>query len=80
MRSKIWKKRQGKTVSAQNGIIGDCSLNFWPQEPVNQDQTIQSHGLTKMTVSNIISEFMEKGIVVEDAEENTQTCGRNPML
>lgn len=37
-------------------------------------------GLTKMTVSNIISEFMEKGIVVEDTEEDTQTCGRNPML
>ncbi len=37
-------------------------------------------GLTKMTVSNIISEFMEKGIVVEDTKEDTQTCGRNPML
>ena len=35
--------------------------------------------LAKMTVTNIISEFMEQGIVVECEEELTEACGRNPI-
>lgn len=35
--------------------------------------------LAKMTVTNIISEFMEQGIVCECEEELTEVCGRNPI-
>ena len=37
-------------------------------------------GLAKMTVSNIISEFIEKDILVECEEELTEVCGRNPII
>lgn len=37
-------------------------------------------GLAKMTVSNIIAEFIEKNIIVECEEELTDVCGRNPVL
>lgn len=37
-------------------------------------------GLTKMTVTNIISEFMQQGLVEESEEEQTEVCGRNPIL
>lgn len=37
-------------------------------------------GLTKMTVTNIISEFMQQGLVDEREEEQTEACGRNPIL
>lgn len=37
-------------------------------------------GLAKMTVSNIISEFIEKEILVECEEELTEVCGRNPII
>lgn len=36
--------------------------------------------LTKMTITNIISEFIERDIVVESEEELTEVCGRNPVL
>lgn len=36
-------------------------------------------GLAKMTVTNIISEFLERDIVVECEEEMTEVCGRNPI-
>ncbi|MGL5260529.1 MAG: ROK family protein [Lachnospiraceae bacterium] len=36
-------------------------------------------GLSKMTISNIISEFIEHDIVSECEEELTETCGRNPI-
>ena len=35
-------------------------------------------GLTKMTVTNIISEFMQQDLVAECEEEQTEVCGRNP--
>lgn len=37
-------------------------------------------GLTKMTVTNIISEFMQQDLVAECEEEQTEVCGRNPIL
>lgn len=37
-------------------------------------------GLAKMTVSNIIAEFIEKNIIIECEEELTDVCGRNPIL
>lgn len=37
-------------------------------------------GLTKMTVTNIVAEFMEKQILTECEEELTEVCGRNPIL
>ncbi len=37
-------------------------------------------GLTKMTVTNIISEFIQQGLVAESEEEQTEVCGRNPIL
>lgn len=36
-------------------------------------------GLTKMTVSNIVSELMERGIVEESVEMQTEQRGRNPI-
>lgn len=36
--------------------------------------------LAKMTVTNIISEFIERDIVAECEEEQTEACGRNPIL
>lgn len=36
--------------------------------------------LAKMTVSNIVSEFLERGIVMECEEEPTEVCGRNPVI
>ena len=36
-------------------------------------------GLAKMTVTNIIADFMERGIVEECAQEQTRICGRNPI-
>ena len=35
--------------------------------------------LTKMTISNIITEFMELGLVEESEMEFTESCGRNPV-
>lgn len=35
-------------------------------------------GLSKMTVSNIVSEFLERDLVEEGEEEMTEVCGRNP--
>ncbi|MDY5846841.1 MAG: ROK family protein [Bariatricus sp.] len=35
--------------------------------------------LAKMTVTNIISEFLEQGLVTECEEEPTEVCGRNPI-
>lgn len=37
-------------------------------------------GLAKMTVTNIISEFIQNKLVVECEEELTEVCGRNPIL
>lgn len=37
-------------------------------------------GLTKMTVTNIVAEFLEKKILTECEEEQTEVCGRNPIL
>lgn len=37
-------------------------------------------GLAKTTVTNIVAEFMEKGIVRECEEELTEVCGRNPII
>lgn len=37
-------------------------------------------GLAKMTVSNIIQEFIEANIVLECEEELTEVCGRNPII
>lgn len=37
-------------------------------------------GLAKATVTNIVAEFMEKGIVQECEEELTEVCGRNPII
>lgn len=37
-------------------------------------------GLAKTTVGNIITEFMDKNVVEECEEEQTQVCGRNPIL
>lgn len=36
--------------------------------------------LAKMTVTNIVSEFIEKNILEECEEELTEVCGRNPIL
>lgn len=36
--------------------------------------------LTKMTISNIVGEFLEKSILVECEEELTEVCGRNPVI
>lgn len=36
-------------------------------------------GLTKMTVTNIISDFIAQGLVEERAQEQTRSCGRNPI-
>lgn len=36
--------------------------------------------LAKMTVSNIVSEFIEHDMVVECEEELTEVCGRNPVI
>lgn len=37
-------------------------------------------GLSKMTVTNIIAEFIQQGLVKECEEELTEVCGRNPIL
>lgn len=37
-------------------------------------------GLSKMTVTNIISEFMERGLVEECEEELTEVRGKNPVI
>lgn len=37
-------------------------------------------GLAKTTVTNIVSEFIEKGIIQECEEEQTVVCGRNPII
>lgn len=36
-------------------------------------------GLAKTTVTNIVAEFIEKGIIMECEEELTEVCGRNPI-
>lgn len=36
--------------------------------------------LSKMTVTNIVSEFISQGLVTECEEELTDSCGRNPIL
>ncbi len=36
-------------------------------------------GLTKMTVTNIVSEYIEKGILEESEAQETELRGRNPM-
>lgn len=36
--------------------------------------------LTKMTVSNIIAEFLERGLIIECEEELTEVRGRNPII
>ena len=40
----------------------------------------QATGLTKMTVSNIVGEYIKNGIIEEKEEEKTDSCGRNPVL
>lgn len=40
----------------------------------------QATGLTKMTVSNIIGEYIAGGVIEEKEEEKTDSCGRNPVL
>ena len=37
-------------------------------------------GLAKMTVSNIVQEFIDADILVECEEELTEVCGRNPII
>ena len=39
----------------------------------------QKTGLAKMTVSNIVSEFIESGILEEREKLQTDTKGRNPI-
>lgn len=37
-------------------------------------------GLAKTTITNIVAEFIEKGIVEECEEVQTDVCGRNPIV
>ncbi len=48
-------------------------------EAVTRIELARRTGLTKMTISNIVSEFLERGLLEECEEELTQNCGRNPI-
>ena len=48
-------------------------------EAVTRIELARQTGLTKMTISNIVSEFLEKGLLEECEEKLTQNCGRNPI-
>ena len=49
---------------------GECSSRI---------ELAQKTGLAKMTVSNIVSEFIESGILEEREKLQTDTKGRNPV-
>ena len=50
---------------------GECSSRI---------ELAQKTGLAKMTVSNIVSEFLENGMLEELEKVQTEGKGRNPIL
>lgn len=49
------------------------------QQHTSRIELSRATKLTKMTVTNIISEFIEKGLVVESTLDRTSGVGRNPI-
>ena len=50
---------------------GECSSRI---------ELAQKTGLAKMTVSNIVNEFLENGMLEEREKVQTEGKGRNPIL
>ena len=73
-------KRSGENIrksSAHNrGLVLQLAATG---EAVTRIELARHTGLTKMTISNIVAEFLERGLLQESEEELTPGCGRNPI-
>ncbi|MDD2971862.1 MAG: ROK family transcriptional regulator [Lachnospiraceae bacterium] len=63
-------KQENRGLILKEIATGECSTRI---------DLAKKTGLSKMSVSNIISEFMERGIICEQETEKTEGQGRNPI-
>lgn len=68
-KNSISSKRYNRGLVLRLIASGECTSRI---------ELSRSTGLAKMTVSNIVSEFLERGLIKESEEELTEACGRNP--
>lgn len=66
----IRSKEHNRGLVLQLIATGECSSRV---------ELAKATGLAKMTVTNIISDFIAQGLVEECEEEQTESCGRNPI-
>lgn len=68
-KNSISSKRYNRGLVLRLIASGECSSRI---------QLSRTTRLAKMTVSNIVSEFLDRGLIEESEEELTEACGRNP--
>ena len=66
----LQSKRHNRGLVLRQLLTGTCSTRI---------ELAKMTGLSKMTVTNIISDFISQGLVEECEEELTEVCGRNPI-
>lgn len=64
-------KQENRGLVLKKIVTGECNTRI---------ELAKKTGLSKMSVSNIINEFMERGIVSEQETEKTEGQGRNPIM
>ena len=70
-KNSISSKQYNRGLILQLIATGGCSTRIELSKKIK---------LTKMTVTNIISEFIERDIIVECEEAMTEVCGSNPII
>lgn len=74
------KKGTGKNLSTSKQYNRGLILQLIAtNEATSRVELATTTGLTKMTITNIISEYIEHGIVEQCEEKITEGCGRNPI-
>ena len=69
-RNSLQSKRHNRGLVIGQLLTGVCGSRI---------ELARRTGLSKMTVTNIVADFIAQGMVEECEEQLTETCGRNPI-
>ena len=69
-RNSLQSKRHNRGLVIGQLLTGACGSRI---------ELARRTGLSKMTVTNIVADFIAQGMVEECEEQLTETCGRNPI-
>ena len=73
------EQRRGKnSISSKRYNRGLVLRLIASGEGTSRIELSRTTKLAKMTVTNIVSEFLDSGLIEESEEELTEACGRNP--